>query len=40
MRDLVLNFVSWGMGDLWMVGIVCCVVSKSFVVVVDWLNVN
>ena len=39
-RNLVLNFVSWGVSDLWVVGIVSCVVCVTLVVVVDWLVVG
>merc|ERR1719188_1783186 len=40
-RKLILNFVSWSMvGGVWRVGIVCCVISISLIVMVDWFNVN
>ena len=39
-RNLVLNFVSWRVSDLWVVGIVSCVVCVTLVVVVDWLVVG
>ena len=38
--NLVLNFVSWRVSDLWVVGIVSCVVCVTLVVVVDWLVVG
>jgi len=37
---LVLNFVSWRVSDLWVVGIVSCVVCVTLVVVVGWLVVG
>ena len=39
-RNLILNFVSWRVSDLWVVGIVSCVVCVTLVVVVDWLVVG
>ena len=39
-RNLVLNFVSWRVSDLWVVGIVSCVVCVTLVVVVGWLVVG
>jgi len=38
--NLVLNFVSWRVGNLWVVSIICCVVGVSLVVVVDWVNID
>lgn len=38
--DLVLNFVSWGVSDLWVVRVVCCVVSEASIVVIDWVDVD
>ena len=37
MTKLILNFVRCG---VWVMGIVGCVVGKSGVVVVDWIDVN
>ena len=39
-RNLVLNFVSRAVSDLWVVGIVLCVVCVTLVVVVDWVNID
>lgn len=40
MRHFVLDFVSWAMGNRWSVCVVCCVVSETLVVVVDWVYVH
>lgn len=37
MTKLILNFVRW---SVWVMGIVGCVIGKTGVVVVDWINMN